>query len=192
VVSRRDEWRTEVIRSSLISDSVRVVLLVLADTMTDTGCVSVPRSRIAAAINRSPRRVTERLELAREAGYLAITRAGKPGQTAAYMARLPDLSHGADGRTKPRVRTGAPQHGADSSHHSWRTGAPTKPDTHGADGGPANTRARSSRNDNQERTEGQKPSGCVDCSAPDPFMPIAGRCRTCHLKWARDSRQASA
>lgn len=102
-----------------ITDSTRVVLLVLADHMTDHGYVSVPRSTIAKTINRSHRRVTERLQDARTAGLLDVVRSGRPGRTAEYVAVIP-TSHGADGRTK--------LDGADCSTHSWRTGAPSKTD----------------------------------------------------------------
>ena len=112
-VSRRDEWRAEVIKSSRISDSVRVVLIVLADTMTDAGYVSIPRSAIARAINRSPRRVTERLELAREAGYLAIVRPARPEAHSGVRGHVaervrgcarPHLSQGLrPGRTSERI-----------------------------------------------------------------------------------------
>lgn len=115
----RDRWREIVLASPHITDSVRVVLLVLADHMTDHGYVSVPRSTIARTIHRSPRRVTERLERAREAGLLDVVRSGRPGRTAEYVAVIPS-THSADGRTK--------LHGADCSTHSWRTGAPSKTD----------------------------------------------------------------
>ena len=115
----RDRWRMVVLASPHITDSVRVVLLVLADHITDRGYVSVPRSTIAETISRSPRRVTERLEKARDAGLLAVVRSGQPGRTAEYVAVIP-APHGADGCTK--------QHGADYSTHSWRTGAPSETD----------------------------------------------------------------
>lgn len=127
----RARWRAEVVRSPRITDSVRVVLLVLAEHMTDAGYVSVPRSRLAAELNRSPRRITERIEKAREAGFLDVVRRGMPGRTAEYVATMPP--DGADGRTKQMVRITAPI--------EVRTGAPSDPAAHGADGGPANTRA---------------------------------------------------
>lgn len=118
----RDRWRAEVYRSPLISDSVRVVLLVLADHMTSRGYVSVPRTKLAAKLGRSPRRITERLEKARAAGFLDVVRNGRPGQTAEYVATFPD---GADGRTNSdaaqdrlMVRFAATIHGADGRTNS--------------------------------------------------------------------------
>ncbi len=112
----RDRWRATVLRSPHITDSVRVVLLILADHMTEKGYVSIPRTAIADAIGRTPRRVTERLEKARDAGLLDVVRSGRPGRTAEYVAVIPSPL-GADGRTT---------HGADCSTHSWRTGAPSE------------------------------------------------------------------
>ena len=167
----RDRWRAEVLRSSLIGDSVRVVLIVMAEAMTEAGYVSLPRNTLAKTINRAPRRVTERIELARLAGFLNVIRPGKPGQTAEYVATLPAHPHGAPVRTKPKG-TSATRHGADSSHHSVRTGAPSKPDTHGADGGPTNTRARTrARNypETRERTGDERNAG--DAPSPNGHHP---------------------
>lgn len=110
----RDKWRVEILRTSRVPDSVRVVLLVMHDYMTDAGYVSVPRSKLAEILNRSPRRVTERIKTAIDAGLLAVVQSGRPGQTARYMAVMP--SKGADGGTKLEVRNLAPT--------VVRTGAP--------------------------------------------------------------------
>lgn len=133
----RDRWRAEVIKTGLISDSVRVVLIVLADSMTDAGYVSVPRAKLAELVGRSPRRITERIEKARQVGYLDVVRRGQPGRTAEYCATLP--AHGAHGRTTDMVRIAAPI--------QVRTGAPPWESAHGADGGPANARVTNARRD---------------------------------------------
>jgi len=174
----RDRWRVEVIRSARISDSVRVVLIVLAGRMTDAGYVSVPRTELSALIGRSPRRITERIEKAREAGYLDQVRRGRPGRTAEYQAILPGLLLGADGRTKERssedhlmVRTAATV--------LVRTGAPPWTAPHGADGGPTNTRVTKTnrksnphqRDDGVEREHDQTQRRS-DAEVP-PWPPLA-------------------
>lgn len=131
--------------SALITDSVRVLLLVMARSMTEQGFVSVPRKVLAAALNRDERRITERLETARKIGFLSVVRQGMPGRTAEYAAAFPILTErvrtGAPSAYLERVRTGAPEKGADCSAHSLRTGAPSNAPSHGADGQPTNTRA---------------------------------------------------
>jgi len=104
----------EILRASKIPDSVRVVLLVMHDYMTDAGYVSVPRSKLAEILNRSPRRITERIKAAVDAGLLDVIQAGRPGRTARYMAVIPTKDgddmywfRGAESSTT-MVRTGAP------------------------------------------------------------------------------------
>lgn len=135
-------WIAEVLRSPHITDSVRVLLIVMAEYMTAAGYVTVPRAELADRIGRNPRRVTERIESAKGAGFLQVVRSGRPGLTAGYNATVPAPSHGADGCTNEGCGRVHQPHGAVSSTHRWRTGAPSKTDTHGADGGPASTRAR--------------------------------------------------
>lgn len=146
----RGRWRAEVIRSARISDSVRVVLLVLADEMTAAGYVSVPRRKIAETINRHEARVTERLTKAISAGFLSVVRAGRPGRTAEYCATLPD---GAPVRTTDMVRS--------AGRVVVRTGAPPSEAQHGAPGWSTNTRAlrpaTRQRNDH-ERNDGDSPN----------------------------------
>ena len=112
-------------------------MLLLADSMRDTGAVSVPRRQLAAALNLSEKRVTERIRHARELGYLDTVLKGRPGQTASYIALIP--VHGAPGRTTAK--------GAVSSTHDGAARRPTpiwrKPTADGAARTPANTRAKS-------------------------------------------------
>jgi hypothetical protein len=155
-----------VISSARISDSVRVVLIVLADEMTDTGYVSVPRQRLAALLNRSPRRITERLEKAREAGYLDVVQRGRPGRTAEYQATLPKRSDSAPVRTISgstqhhlMVRSAAPIMVPPSAPCS-ADGLSVLSGLYGADGGPANTRAltnaRRQHHGNQRHSGGER------------------------------------
>jgi hypothetical protein len=178
---RRDEWRAEVIRSARISDAVRVVLLVLADTMTDGGYVSVPRSALAKTINRSPHRITERLKLAREAGYLAIVRPAMPNRTAEYVATLPDLSGGAPVRTSRRgtpVRTSEVR---SADPIQVPPSAPQADGVRGADGGTPN--ARASTTATEERSDGESAdadeSRCRQCERPQPGWLLATRNGMC-------------
>ena len=49
-------------------------------------------------------------------------------------------------------------------------------------------RARSYLDENEERTEEKNTNGtapCIDCHTANPYMPIAGRCRTCQTTWLR-------
>jgi hypothetical protein len=170
----RDRWRSEVLRATRITDSVRVVLLILADSMTDAGYVSVPRSELAATLNRSPRRVTERLELAREAGYLAVVRPAMPGRTAEYVATLPEASQGAPVRTSTNGhKSGLERGGLQPPFVApFRTSTERgTSDARGADGGPPNTRALPTATKNEERTDEKTPAhfhAAVDAPHPPP------------------------
>jgi hypothetical protein len=126
----RQRWLGEVYGSHLITDSTRVVLLRLCQNMDRRGYVSMPRSTLAAELNRHGARITERIKLAKEAGFLDVVTAGKPGITAVYRAMLP---------AAVMVRTGAPQHGADSrAHPDGADGRTTIEGSHGAPGESAN------------------------------------------------------
>ena len=81
-------------RSPCISDAVRVLLLALADDMTESGRVSVPRAKLMTKINRSERRVGDRLTAAVGAGLLDRVAAGRKGHTAVYAATLPGRDSG--------------------------------------------------------------------------------------------------
>jgi hypothetical protein len=146
--------------------------------MTDAGYVSVPRRILAATLNRSPRRITERLELARDAGYIAIVRQARPGRTAEYVATLPDSSEGAPVRTSNGVRPSAPLGVRITDTIPRRPSAPPKPDGRGADGGPPNARASSSATKNKERTD---ENVCELCGQTSSFTLIGGLCRKCRF-----------
>lgn len=120
--SRRERWRAEVFRSKRITDSTRVLLLAMAERMRADGRVSVPRGELVRIIDRDTRRITERINLAIEAGLLDRVAAGGPGHTAEYVALLPQ---GAPVRTT--------WHGADTRSHS---GAPVRTNFGGEHGAP--------------------------------------------------------
>ena len=108
----RERWRREVFRTALITDSVRVALLALADDMDDDGMVSVDRVELADRLARSDRRIGERFTSAIGAGFLERVSRGQRNGKGKYRAALP----------------GAPSSG--------RTGVPKKPGVFGTDGGP--------------------------------------------------------
>ena len=90
-MSRRsvEQWRREVYRSHRLGDAARVLLLYLADHMSTDRKVSVPRATIAKALNRSERRVSERVSAAHEAGFLSTVSAGHRGHVPVYQGLFP-------------------------------------------------------------------------------------------------------
>lgn len=84
-------WRTEVFKTSAVPDSVKVLMLLLAEFMTERGYVSVPRPKLAELLGRHPSRVSERIDLAIKAGILDVSKRGYLGHTAQYQALLPGL-----------------------------------------------------------------------------------------------------
>lgn len=150
-------WYPEVLRSPLISDSVRVLLIALHDDMNADGFVSVPRKQLAVRLGKTPRRVAERFEQAVAAGFLDRVRAGRPTVTAEYRAMLPNVGTGRvrPSSSKPLDRLTKPKLGADDRTMSGgdgadvrmvriaapiegRTTAPSAHAQHGADDRPAN------------------------------------------------------
>jgi hypothetical protein len=99
-MSRRsvDEWRRAVYRSTTLSDRCKVLLLFLADNMRQDRTVSVPRQRLASALGRSERRITERITEAHDAGWLFTRVRGQKGVTAVYLGLFPDAVSGTDAR----------------------------------------------------------------------------------------------
>lgn len=100
----RERWRREVFRTALITDSVRVALLALADGMDADGKVSMKREDLAEMIGRHSRKVDERYKAAMSAGYLLRVSRGQKHRPAVYQATLPDrLSATHGGRTEEGV-----------------------------------------------------------------------------------------
>jgi hypothetical protein len=105
------DWRREVYRSTTLSDRTKVLLLFLADNMREDRKVSVPREKVAAALGRSERRITERITEAHDAGWLWTVVRGQKGITAVYQGLFPDVLSGTDARPlngKPSKFSGTP------------------------------------------------------------------------------------
>lgn len=102
----RDRWISEVFRNEHVGDATRVLLLLLASKMTDTGRVSVPRSELARGLGRHEQRVAERIKEARAAGLLDQVGGGYRGVTAMYEALLPTKKGTGDRYPIKRKRTG--------------------------------------------------------------------------------------
>ena len=83
------DWRNAVFATSLVTDPVKVLLLLLADDMRADRKVSVPRKVLAARLGRHEQRA-ERIRSAREAGLLTVVSAGCKGHTAVYQGLFPD------------------------------------------------------------------------------------------------------
>jgi hypothetical protein len=61
-------------------------MLTLATMMTDAGTVSVPRQQLADMLGVDPRRITDRIGEARQAGLLDLLGGGYRGRSAEYIA----------------------------------------------------------------------------------------------------------
>lgn len=89
----REDWRRAVMRDPRITDATRVLLLVMFDYVRTDMTVSVPRRDLADMLQRSERRIAERVQNAQEAGLLGkdpIVR-GRKGRTAVYACLFPDV-----------------------------------------------------------------------------------------------------
>jgi hypothetical protein len=94
----RDAWVAEILRSPLIKDACRVLLLHMATVqtvatkgghpMTDTGRIKVSREELADALGVKPQRITDRITAATRAGLLRKVAGGHNGQIAVYAAQL--------------------------------------------------------------------------------------------------------
>lgn len=201
-MTRRDlraRWLAEVWKSPRITDSVRVLLLRLAEDMRSNGRVSVPRSTLMEDLGRDRARVAERIKRAMEAGFLDRVAAGKPGQTAEYIATIPDkgapvrtIDKGADSRTHRGAPVRTPM--------SWQKGAP---------GGDPSSKGSPAPGFNQERKslpiqaqEQERPDEgrtiTAQMSASLPALTVSAharrnrfsRCVTCGVEAHPDSLRA--
>ena len=84
----RTRWRREVLGTPLVTDSVRVLLIAMADDMTENAQVRMSRTAYAARLKRSERRISERLEQAVTAGLLDRVEKGAPGRLPLYAGLL--------------------------------------------------------------------------------------------------------
>lgn len=85
----RDRWVAAVLKTTLVGDATKVLLVAMSLDMDHKGYVSVLRPVLAERIGRSERRVTERLSDAVEAKLLDHVRRGQKGVTPVYRAMLP-------------------------------------------------------------------------------------------------------
>jgi hypothetical protein len=117
----RAHWLNEVLRTPHVTESIKLLLFAVAiEDMDPAGRFSVPREDLAMRIGRGKARVSERLQIAVDAGLLLRLSAGKKGSTAVYAAALngsacsdqtdeaPDIEKG------PPVRTESEHFGSGS------------------------------------------------------------------------------
>lgn len=102
-------------------DSVKVLLLRLLEDMDSKLIVSVPRSRLAADLGVPMPRISERVKVARDLGYLDQVRRGRPGVTAVYQGL-----RGTGSVPRAEVRHPVPSRGTESVPLS--TGLEVRPD----------------------------------------------------------------
>ncbi len=75
-------------RTPLVSDAVRVLLLEMHEDMSEAGQVRMSRAAYAARLGRAERRISDRLEQAVAAGLLDRVEKGAPGRFPLYAALL--------------------------------------------------------------------------------------------------------
>lgn len=95
--SSRDAWIAEVLRTPLVGDAVRVLLLTLALGMDDAGVVEVKQRDLADLLARAERRIRDRLADAVDAGFLRQVERGRSGRPSRYQATTPDPPTGHTG-----------------------------------------------------------------------------------------------
>ncbi|CAN5398419.1 hypothetical protein BH11ACT8_BH11ACT8_04360 [soil metagenome] len=93
-----------------VTPAVQVLLLRLSEDMNANAIVSIPRARLADEFGCDPARITERMNKARDAGYLSIVRRARQHVTAVYQGLYvgPEVRHSAPLSTDPEVRSYAP------------------------------------------------------------------------------------
>jgi hypothetical protein len=105
----RDRWISEVFRTPLITDSVRVALLAIAPEMDEDGLVALRRADLAARLDRTDRRTGDRIAAAIEAGFLKRLSRGQRNGPGQYRGTLPDSrSSGHPGGPKNGAVLGTP------------------------------------------------------------------------------------
>lgn len=81
-------WLKTVIKSTQITDSVRVFLMTLALFMDADGRVCVPREQLAVVLGRAERKVGEKVKLALASGLLVRVVRGQKHRTAVFQAAV--------------------------------------------------------------------------------------------------------
>ncbi|MGY1829003.1 hypothetical protein ACI8AA_01095 [Geodermatophilus sp. SYSU D01180] len=85
----REKWYAEVLRTRLVGDACRVLLLHMAHEMTERGLVKIPRDKLAEALGVHPKRITDRVTEATRAKLLIRVAGGYNGQVVTYQAQMP-------------------------------------------------------------------------------------------------------
>lgn len=152
----RDRWVGHVFRDREISDGCRVLLLYLAERMTDAGRVSTPRDQLAEALGVDPRRITARITEATRAGLLSKRGGGWKGRTAEYEALLPKVA--AERLPSPAIGGGSP---STFSVHLYPGKSDSKVDA------PQPPNARASVNETRQRDDGHRNDGASRTDAPE-------------------------
>jgi hypothetical protein len=102
--NRKDDWKRAIFRSRPgMTDGCRVLLLRLLEDMNHKGIVSIPRSKLAAELGVAPARISERIALARDLGFLDVVRRARPKVTAVYQATIPKQSRGTESVPLPPI-----------------------------------------------------------------------------------------
>jgi hypothetical protein len=102
----RAHWANEVLRTPLVTESIKLLLMSIAiEDMDEAGVFSVPREMLAVRVGRGKARISERLQTAVDAGLLVRVSEGKRGSTAVYAAAIKgsacsDLNQGPLTRTQ--------------------------------------------------------------------------------------------
>ena len=119
------DWRRMVFRAP-VTDATRVLLLLLADEMRADLTVCVPRSELARSLDRSERRIQERIKEAKEAGLLATIVRGQKHVTAVYGGTFPDALRETESSTlrDPKSVTLRIGHPGQSGFSGGHTGVP--------------------------------------------------------------------
>lgn len=108
------------LRSYTLTPATKLLLLTMAQHMSEDRRVSVPREDLARQMRVHPQRVAERIRKAKDAGYLTQVGGGYKGTTAIYEGVFPEVSvllrgtQGAAKRTAPPVRNDVPRGGTQS------------------------------------------------------------------------------
>ncbi len=86
----RGRWLRYVYATARVPDSVRVLLLVMAEHMDEDGRVEIGRNDLATWLARSPQRISTRLSDATEARLLNQVRRGNRGAKSVFQALIPE------------------------------------------------------------------------------------------------------
>jgi DNA-binding Lrp family transcriptional regulator len=135
-----------------------VLLLLMADTMTDRGLVSVPQERLADQLGVEPRRVKARIAEAKAARLIDRVGGGYSGRTAEYIAIIP-------ARLGTAQRTPISGKGAGLRHPLNGPLSPHDPAVMGTAGRTPNTRA--SLSERRKRNDGER-FACVERADVQP------------------------